>query len=86
MLTSLRDDIRIEDLRSHPAETVAALESLLAAGARISPDPKREGFYEVEGGARTYYIHVSPVTGKVLLLATWPSADVAAVGNQAARY
>ena len=84
MLTSRNDDIHIEDLRSHPAETVAALESLLARGARISPDPKRAGFYEVEGGGRTYYIHKSPVTGKILLLATWPNAGFEAAVHHAA--
>jgi hypothetical protein len=75
MLTTQNNEIEIEDLRNHPAEIVAALRKLLAGGARINPDPKREGFYEVESPALTHYIHVSPVSGKILLLATWPRAD-----------
>jgi len=74
MPTILREKLPIEDLRGHPAETVAALESLLASDdTTISLDPKRRGFYEVHGEGTTYYIHVSPVSGKILLLATWPS-------------
>jgi hypothetical protein len=65
--------LEIEDLGHHAAEAVSILRKLLAGGARVSPDPKRSGFYEVESGATVYYIHVSPVTGKILLLATWPS-------------
>ena len=78
MWTTGNNDIEIEDLRNHPAETVAALRKLLAGGATINPDPKRKGFYEVESPALTHYIHVSPVSGKVLLLATWPRADAPA--------
>lgn len=78
------DDIEIEDLRDHPAEDVATLRKLLAGGATINPDPKREGFYEVESCALTHYIHVSPVSGKILLLATWPRTDAPAGECQAA--
>jgi hypothetical protein len=73
MLTAFRNDIQIEDLGNHPAATVAGLQNLLGADPHVAPDPKRSGFYEVEGRALTYYIHVSPVTGKILLLATWPN-------------
>jgi hypothetical protein len=41
----------------------------------VTPDPKRPGYYEVESGARVYYINISPHTGKILLLATWPTED-----------
>ena len=78
------DEIEIEDLRDHPAEAVATLRKLLAGGATINADPKREGFYEVESGALAHYIHVSPVSGKILLLATWPRADAPAGECQAA--
>ena len=84
MLTRLRDDIQIEDVGSHPAEAVAALQELLADRARIAPDPKRAGFYEVEGRTLTYYIHVSPVSGKILLLATWPNEGAPQGAIQAA--
>ncbi len=75
MPTILRENLAIEDLRGHPAEAVAALESLLARDdTTISLDPNRRGFYEVHGEGTTYYIHVLPVSGKILLLATWPNA------------
>jgi hypothetical protein len=35
------------------------------------PDPHRQGFFEVQNGTSVYYIHLSPVSGKVMLLATW---------------
>jgi hypothetical protein len=44
---------------------------LLASGAPAHPDPHRVGFYEVQNHSQVFYIHVSPVNGKVLLLATW---------------
>jgi hypothetical protein len=75
MFTRLQKDIQIEDLRNHPAELITSLRNLLAGDAKILPDQKRDGFYEVEDRARTYYIHVSPVTGKILLLAAWPNED-----------
>jgi hypothetical protein len=71
---------QIEDLGNHPAQTIAALRSLLAGGASGTTDPKRSGFYEVESDSVIYYIHVSPVTGKILLLATWQNEAVSTVG------
>jgi hypothetical protein len=65
-------ELRIEDPRHHPPETVFALRDILSRGATILPDPKRRGFYEVQGDSLVYYIHVSPLNGNVLLLATWP--------------
>jgi len=61
----------IEDLRNHSPETVENLRELLASGAPAHPDPHRAGFYEVQNHSQVFYIHVSPVNGKVLLLATW---------------
>jgi len=61
----------IEDLRNHPAETVEKLRELLACGAVAKPDPHRSDFYELENCTRVFYIHISPVSGKVMLLATW---------------
>jgi hypothetical protein len=70
-------EAQIEDPRNHPAETVAALRDILSSGARAIPDPKRRGFYEVQSDSLVYYIHVSPVNGNVLLLATWPHPTLA---------
>jgi hypothetical protein len=75
-----RAETLIEDLGNHPAELVMALQRLLEGGATIIPDPKRTGFYEVESDALVYYIHVLPITGKILLLTTWPNQ--AALGDE----
>ncbi|HEX2713851.1 MAG TPA: hypothetical protein VHM88_16775 [Candidatus Acidoferrales bacterium] len=71
MVLRLNHSLEIENLRNHPAETVEQLRYLLASGAPARPDPRRSGFYEVENHSRVFYIHISPVNGKVLLLATW---------------
>ena len=71
MVLRLDQNTRIEDLRDHPREIVEKLRALLASGAVAHEDPHRDSFYEVESGGRVYYICVSPITGKVLLLGTW---------------
>ncbi|HKV05804.1 MAG TPA: hypothetical protein VJO53_11965 [Candidatus Acidoferrales bacterium] len=76
MIGTIDSTLHIEDLGNHPEETVLTLRELLAGGAKITPDPKRSGFYEVENGAVTYYIHVSPVKGTILLIATWTNRGV----------
>jgi hypothetical protein len=80
MDTNVNSMAQIEDLGNHTAQTVVALRSLLAGGASTTADPKRSGFYEVESDSVIYYIHVSPVTGKILLLATWQNEAVSTVG------
>jgi hypothetical protein len=84
MVMNANSELQIEDLRNHPAEMVVTLRSLLAGGAKVTPDPKRPDFYEVEDESVVYYIHVSPVTGKILLLATWPSENAPEGAHQAA--
>jgi hypothetical protein len=74
-------EMQIEDPRNHPAETVLALRDILSSGATIIPDSKRRGFYEVHSDALVYYIHVSPVSGNILLLATWPNQSENSNGN-----
>lgn len=76
--------IVIEDLRNHPSELVVTLQKLLAGGAKVTPDPKRTGFYEVESGRVVYYIYASPVMEKILLLATWPKEIAIAASCPAA--
>ena len=63
--------IEIEDLCNHPAATVVSLAIRLAGSVNVRPDPKRKGFYEVDGGSRVFYICVLPSRCKVLLLASW---------------
>ncbi|MFY9752497.1 MAG: hypothetical protein WAJ92_07660 [Candidatus Acidiferrales bacterium] len=73
MTTAYGQDLQIEDLRNHPAEMVLALRRLLTGGAKVTADPKRPGFYEIESGGVVYYVHESLSSGKILLLATWPA-------------
>jgi len=71
----------VEDARNHPAEAVENLRALLNAGAVALPDPRRKNFYEVQNGSEVYYIHHSPLTGRVLLLGIWPKAAERPAGN-----
>jgi hypothetical protein len=85
MVMALEREMQIEDVRNHPAETVQMLRSLLFSGAQVTPDPKRADFYELEDAGVVYYIHISQFSGKILLLATWPSeAALAAASHEAA--
>ena len=61
---------RIHNFRNYPHETVAELRALLATGAAAEPDPHRKSFYDLESGARKFYVHVAP-DGSVWLLASW---------------
>ena len=61
----------IEDLGNHSAATVISLGLLLVGTARVTPDAKRDDFYEIEDEGTVYYIHRSPVSGTIFLLATW---------------
>jgi hypothetical protein len=76
MVMKLEHEIYIEDPRHHSPERVETLRQLLAGGARVEADPKRSDFFEVESGADVYYIHISPITGKILLLAAWQKEPV----------
>jgi hypothetical protein len=77
-------EVKIEDLRNHPAEAVTSLRNLLSNGAKVTADPKRSGFYEVESGSLVYYIYSSATTDKILLLATWPAESALATCCSAA--
>ena len=71
MVLRLDATTRIEDLRHHPAEVIEKLRHVLASGAVAHEDPHRDSFFEIESNGRVFYICVSPITGKVLLLGTW---------------
>ena len=68
----------LEDLGNHPAATVIRLSILLAGTVNATLDPKRKYFYEVDGGPTVYYIYVSPLSGKVSLLASWANVVTSA--------
>ena len=92
----LRLDTRpaIDNLRNYPSDIIERLGAVLRSGAVATPDPRRKDFYDVIDGERVFFIHISPVSGKVWLLATWqaeasaqmaaPFAAHAAAGRYAA--
>ena len=64
----------VDNPRNYPAEIIKELEELLLWGGSALPDPKRKGFYDLENYDRTFFIQISSITGKVVLLATWRKA------------
>jgi hypothetical protein len=71
MEIQLKEGASIENPREYAARAVEHLRQLLVTGKPAQPDPRRRNFYEIEGGDETYYVHVSPITGNVVLLARW---------------
>ena len=89
MLNGSKKPPLIEDLRAHSQEQVAELRLLLDAGLTGRPDPRRPGFFELDGVANVYYIFRYPAGHKVLLLAAWqreadPVAELVAYSCPAA--
>jgi len=72
MVLRVKKQTKVENPRGYIAKVVDELRNLLTAGARARRDPSRENFYEVENTKNVFYIHISPVTGNVVLLAKWP--------------
>jgi hypothetical protein len=64
----------VDNPRNYPAKIIKELEGLLLSGGSALPDPKRKGFYDLENHERTFFIQISSITGKVVLLATWRKA------------
>lgn len=87
MLLRLTGSPEIEDVWSHPTESVEALRTLLREGATAYADPRRKNFYEIDNCTRVFYIHITP-SAKVLLLAIWskdlPEANLQESRNLAA--
>lgn len=77
MRTQTCGQFEVEDVVGHPHEMVEDLRERLSDCAKMVPDPKRAGFYEVETAELTYYVSVVPGSGKVLLLAAWPTGKTA---------
>jgi hypothetical protein len=77
----------LEDLRDHSQEQIAELRLLLSTGAPSRPDPRRPGFFEVDGDSTVFYIFKYPTGTKVLLLGAWErdrAAELAACACSAA--
>lgn len=71
MMTITKQPPVVEDLRNHSQEQIVELRQLLAVGAPSRPDPRRPGFYEMEGLSNTYYVFKYPTGRKVLLIGAW---------------
>jgi hypothetical protein len=61
----------LEDLRNHTSEQLAELRLLLASGAASRPDPRRPGFFELDGAENVFYVFKYPTGTKVLLVGVW---------------
>ena len=77
MSTVIKRPPLVEDLRNHSQEQLAELRLLLYRNASSRPDPRRPGFFEVEGPDSVYYIFKYPTGTKILLLAVWERDHVA---------
>jgi hypothetical protein len=77
MMTVHKQPPLLEDLRNHSPEQIGELRLLLSAGAPSRPDPRRPGFYEVDGDSNVFYIFKYPTGTKVLLLGVWERDRVA---------
>ncbi len=71
MLLHMSDRIEIENPRDYSEFAVEELRQLLRKGAQAAPDMRRNHCYDLEGTSASYYIHISPVSGNVILLAKW---------------
>lgn len=71
MTTFTKQPPLLEDLRNHTPEQLGELRLLLSSGAPSRPDPRRPGFFEVDGDATVFYIFKYPTGTKVLLLGVW---------------
>ena len=70
-MIQVKEGARIENPRKYESGAVEHLRNLLEVGIPAQRDPRRVNFYEIESNYETYYIHVSPVSGNVVLLAKW---------------
>jgi hypothetical protein len=71
MMIQIKGGAQIENPRQYEPGAVEHLRHLLEVGGPAERDPARDNFYEVEGNSETYYIHLSPISGNVVLLAKW---------------
>ena len=67
----------VEDLHNHTPQQVAELRALLSACAPSRPDPRRPGFFEIDGSNSVFYVFKYPSGCKVLLLGIWDRDRVA---------
>ena len=77
MLIRLNSKPVIDNIHNYPRSIVERLAMLLTDGAIAEADAHRKGFYDVADGDRVFFIHISPISGKVFLLASWRVEQVA---------
>ncbi len=70
-MIQIKEEARIENPRDYESGAIESLRLLLETGSPVQRDPNRNNFYELEGQGETFYIHISPVSGNVVLLAKW---------------
>ena len=70
-MIQIREETTIENPRAYDSSLVTRLRGLLSAGVAAQPDRRRKHFYEIDVDDETCYIHISPVSGDVVLLARW---------------
>jgi hypothetical protein len=75
--TTKRLPLVVEDLRNHSTEQVTELRLLLEHGAPTKADPRRPGFFELQGLQNVFYVFKYPTGAKVLLLGVWERDPVA---------
>jgi hypothetical protein len=61
----------IENPREYAVHEVDDLRHLLLSGGQAECDPRRQHFYNLTSEKNAYYIHISPISGNVILLAKW---------------
>ena len=71
MILRMEQQPTIDNLQNYPSEVVDQLKKLLLEGVSARQDPRRRNFYDAESADRAFFIHLSPLTGKVILLAVW---------------
>jgi hypothetical protein len=71
MKIQVESGARIENPREYERGAVEHLRHLLELGSSAQRDSRRQNFYDVNSHGESYYIHISPVSGNVVLLARW---------------
>lgn len=71
MLLRMDGQSIIENPRNYSAGAVDELRGMLTSGAEARHDARRKYFYELENVNDVFYVHVSPISGNVVLLAKW---------------
>jgi len=72
-------DYRVVSLASGYTREAAVLNDVLRDRHETVPDPKRQGFYWVEGGRNRFYVNVHDRTRTIYLVAVAPAPPLEAL-------